>query len=240
MFRSFVILFIVSVDTWLSKNLHLILNFFFIAFTLWSKANFLIVKLIVSFPDHIEVSSGQLKTFNESVIDPKCYWKLELHLLFWWQFILFKQHYIFLYITIFIWEVRFTCFLKWFGTTMNTKFLKVLQLGLFIQICHQVLLPLNLTVSIGFFGLIALFLRRDLIIICFGRFLSKLGLGLPRKIFVFLRACLSKIQTKLFSKAAWVLIADIRLQISNINWSIVWNCGVLISLVQTFQILLWE
>ena len=73
MFRSFVILFIVSADTWLSKNLHLILNFFFIAFTLWSKANFLIVKLIVSFPDHIEVSSGQLKTFNESVIDPKCY-----------------------------------------------------------------------------------------------------------------------------------------------------------------------
>ena len=65
-------------------------------------------------------------------------------LLFLWKFILFKQHYIFLYITIFIWEVQFTCFLKWFGITINTKFLKVLQFGLFIQICHQVLLSLKL------------------------------------------------------------------------------------------------
>ena len=30
------------------------------------------VELIVSFPDEIEVSSGHLKGFNESLIDPKC------------------------------------------------------------------------------------------------------------------------------------------------------------------------
>ena len=38
-------------------------------------------------------------------------------------------------------------------------------------------------------------------------------------IFVFLGACLSKIETKLFLKAAWVLIADILSKISNLNWS---------------------
>ena len=52
-------------------------EFFFIAFILQRKANFLIMELIVSFPDDIEVSSGQLKTFNESVIDPKCLLKIE-------------------------------------------------------------------------------------------------------------------------------------------------------------------
>ena len=51
---------------------------------------------------------------------------------------------IFLYVTIFIWEVRFTCFPKWFEITINTKFLKVLQFGLFFQIGQQVSLSLKL------------------------------------------------------------------------------------------------
>ena len=38
---------------------------------------FLIMELVVSFPDDIEVSSGQLKWFNESVIDSKCLLKVE-------------------------------------------------------------------------------------------------------------------------------------------------------------------
>ena len=41
--------------------------------------------------------------------------------------------------------------------------------------------------------------------------------------FVFLGARLSKIETKLFAKAAWVLVVDILLQISNLNWSLL-NC----------------
>ena len=40
------------------------------------KANFLIMELIVSFPDDIEVSSSQLKKFNESVIDLECLLKI--------------------------------------------------------------------------------------------------------------------------------------------------------------------
>ena len=41
--------------------------------------------------------------------------------------------------------------------------------------------------------------------------------------FVFLGARLSKIETKLFAKAAWVLMVDILLQISSLNWSLL-NC----------------
>ena len=67
----------VSLDTVLNENLLLILNSLFIsAFTLWRKANSLIMELIVSFPDDIEVYSGQLKTFDESVDDPKCLLKI--------------------------------------------------------------------------------------------------------------------------------------------------------------------
>ena len=39
----------------------------------------------------------------------------------------------------------------------------------------------------------------------------------PRKIFVYLKL---KKKKKKFSKAAWVFVADILLQISNLNWSL--------------------
>ena len=76
MTRSFIALFMVSVDTWLIENLLLIFNFFFIAFILWWKANLLIMELTVSFPDDILVSSDQLKRFYEAVVDPKCLLKI--------------------------------------------------------------------------------------------------------------------------------------------------------------------
>ena len=53
------ILFMASVDIWLQENLLLI-------------SIFLIMELIASMSDDIEVSSGQLKRFDESVIDPNC------------------------------------------------------------------------------------------------------------------------------------------------------------------------
>ena len=67
----------VSVDKWLNKNRLLVLNFFFISFILWSNTNFLLMKLIVSFPHYIEVSLGQLKKYKEPVIDPKSLLKIE-------------------------------------------------------------------------------------------------------------------------------------------------------------------
>ena len=57
--RLFMILFMASVDIWLQENLLLI-------------SIFLIMELIASMSDDIEVSSGQLKRFDESVIDPNC------------------------------------------------------------------------------------------------------------------------------------------------------------------------
>ena len=87
------------------------------------------------------------------------------------------------------------------------------NLAYLFRFCH-----LNLTISLGFSDLFALFLRHNLIIICFRRFLLKWSLRFPRKFFVFLGACLYKIEIKIFLEAAWVLIADILLQISNLNW----------------------
>ena len=66
------------------------------------------------------------------------YWKLQRHPFVLITIYPFKQYCIFLYITIFIWDLRFTCFLKWFGTIINTAFLKVLKFGWFIQICQHV------------------------------------------------------------------------------------------------------
>ena len=59
----------VSVYTWLNENSHLILNFLFIDCLYTS------VKGKFSNND-IEVSSGQLKRFNQCVIDPKCLLKI--------------------------------------------------------------------------------------------------------------------------------------------------------------------
>ena len=36
------------------------------------------MELILSFPDDTEVSSDQLKRFDESVVDPKCLLKIEV------------------------------------------------------------------------------------------------------------------------------------------------------------------
>ena len=154
MSRSFMILFRVFIDTGLKENFLLILNFYYCFFTLLKD-----------------------KIFNNGVncAIPWLYWSIfgptkeiwrvyswsEMFIenssdivLFWWKFITFKHNYIFFYITFFIWEVRFTCFPKWFGITINTKFLKVLQFGLFIQIWHQVSLSLKLDNVTGIFWLI--------------------------------------------------------------------------------------
>ena len=71
--------------------------------------------------------------------------------------------------------------------------------------------------SLGFFWLICLVFETwsNQIIICFRRFLSKWSFWFPHKIFVYL-----KLKKKFFSKAAWVPIADMLLQLSNLNWSL--------------------
>ena len=98
------------------------------------------------------------------------------------------------------------------------SFSKYCNLAYLFRFANRFRCPLNLTMSLRFLDLFALFLRRDLVIIYFWRFLLKWGFWFPSKICVFLGECLSQIETKLFSKAAWVLIVEIVLKISNLNW----------------------
>ena len=81
--------------------------------------------------------------------------------------------------------------------------------------CHW-----NLATSLGFSDFFSLFLRHDLIIIGFRRFLLKWFFWFPRKFFVLLWAYLYKVQIKLFLKATCVFIVDILLKISSLNWSL--------------------
>ena len=78
--------------------------------------------------------------------------------------------------------------------------------------------------SLGFFELFALFLRRNLIIICLQIIPFEVNLRnekflFPRKIFVFLGACLSEFEANLFPNASGVHRADMLLKISNCSLS---------------------
>ena len=108
MSRSSMILFMVSLDTWWIENSLLILNFLFIAFILWWKTNFLIIELCHS-----------LMALNFGLVDPKFSLKIKVtHFCFNKKFIIFKQQYIILYITIFriFWPIWFL-FLSGFSFT---------------------------------------------------------------------------------------------------------------------------
>ena len=88
------------------------------------------MELNLSFPDDMEVSSCQLQRFVESLIDPKCSLKIEATSFCFDKNLSFLGNIIFSYMLFFFSEVHFTCSPKWFGITINTKFLKVL-IGLF-------------------------------------------------------------------------------------------------------------
>ena len=98
------ILFMVSVDTWLNKNSLLILNFFFPAFILWSKANILIMELIVPFPNDILVYLGQLKRFDKFMVDPKYLLNIEATSFCFDKNVSFSSNIIFSCILIFFFE----------------------------------------------------------------------------------------------------------------------------------------
>ena len=140
----------------------------FIVFILRWKESFLIIELIVSFAEDSKRSSGLLKRFNESVTDPKCLLNCLIVLITIYHF---HATFYFLVYCCFIWEVQFTFFSKWFVITININFLKVLQFALFMQISTKLSLKFDNVTRI--FDLFALFLRRDLVIICLRRFLLK-------------------------------------------------------------------
>ena len=165
MSRSFMILFMVFVETKL--NFAFNFEFFPYCFYTWVKGKFLIMELIVSFPDDIAVSSGQLKRFNESVIDPKCLLKVKATSFCFNNNLSFSNNIIFSSILLFLFEKD--------GLHASQNSLQLQSTISFSKYCNLHCLfgfatrfrcRLNLTMSIGFFILLALFLRRALIIIC--------------------------------------------------------------------------
>ena len=72
------------------------------------------------------------------------------------------------------------------------SFSKYCSLAYFFRLVNRFRCHLNLTMLLGFFDM---FLRHDLIIICFRRALLKWVFWFPRKIFVFLGAWSSKTET---------------------------------------------
>ena len=164
MSRSFIILFIVSLE-----NPLLILNFFFNAFILWQKANFLIMRFITPWwhwsifgpTKHIWRSCIWSKMFIENWGDTY---------LFWLKFILFESKIIFSCISLFFFlEVPFTCLAKWFGiklqyfeklsvdgNTLTLSFSKYFHLAYLFRFATRFRCHLNLTMSLGFFWLISI------------------------------------------------------------------------------------
>ena len=91
--------------------------------------------LIVSFPDNIGVSSGQLNRFNRSIIDPECLLKISATFFCLMTFYPFQA-------TLYFLVYYYFCLRS--GITINTNVLKLMQFSLFIQISQQALLSLNL------------------------------------------------------------------------------------------------
>ena len=132
---------------------------------------------------------GRLKRFNESVTDPKCLLKVETTSSCFDNNLSFSCN---LYITILSEKYGLHFFQNDLELRPTLSFSKYCNLAYLFRFATKFRCRLNLTMSLGFFDLFALFLRRDLVIICLRRFLLKWLFWFSRKIFVFLGACLSK------------------------------------------------
>ena len=158
----------VSEDTWLIDNSLLILNFFFIFFILWWKTKFLIMELIVSFPDDIEVSSNQSKRFNESVNWFGMFVENCSNILLFDNILSFSSNIIFSCILQFLFEkYGLHAFQNYLELQSTLSFSKYCNLTYSFRFANRFCCHLNLTNSLGFSDLFALFLRHDLIIISF-------------------------------------------------------------------------
>ena len=97
----------------------------------------------MSFPDDIEVSLGQLKRFNKSVIDPKCLLKVDATSFCFDDNLSFSSN-IFSCILLFLFEkYGLHAFQNGFELQSTLSFSKYWE-HLFIQICHQVSWSLKL------------------------------------------------------------------------------------------------
>ena len=151
----------------------LILIFLFIVSKLWWKASFLTMELIVSFPDHIEVFSGQVKRFNASVTGTKCLLKGEATSFCFDNNLSFSSN-IFSCILLFLFENHgLNAFQNGFELQSTLSFSKYCNLAYLFRFVTKFRCRLNLTMLLGFCHLFDLCLRRYIVVICLLRFLLK-------------------------------------------------------------------
>ena len=169
-----------------------VFSFFFFLHIIFIFGERQILELIVSFPDDIEVSLGQLKRFNKSVIDPKCLLKVDATSFCFDDNLSFSSN-IFSCILLFLFEkYGLHAFQNGFELQSTLSFSKYWE-HLFIQICHQVSWSLKLDDVTRIFWSICLVFETWSGHYCLRRLLLKWDFRFPRKIFVFLGATLSMI-----------------------------------------------
>ena len=118
-------------------------------------------------PDATEVSSGQLKRFNESVIDPKYSMKVEVTSFSFNSNLFFSSNIIFSCILLFLFEkYGLHAFQNNLELQSTLSFSKYCNLAYSFRFATKFRCRLNLTMSLRFFELFALCSRRALVIIC--------------------------------------------------------------------------
>ena len=109
------------------------------------------------FNNDVEVSSGQLKRFNQSVIDPKCLLKIPATSFCFYNNLSFSSNIIFSCILLFLFEKyglhAFQNGLELWSTLSFSKYCNLVYLVRFANRFHC---HLNLKMSLGFFWLICL------------------------------------------------------------------------------------
>ena len=129
----------------------------------------------MSLSDDIEVSSSQLKRFDESIIDPECLLKIAATSFFLITLYPFQATLYFLtFLLLFVFEKYGShAFQNGLELKSTLSFSNYCNSAYLVRFANRFCCHLNLTMSQGFFDLFALILRHDLIIICFRMFLIK-------------------------------------------------------------------
>ena len=171
--------------------------------------------VIVSFPDDIEVYLGQLKSSNESIIDSKCLLKFEAASFCFDNNFSFSSN-IFSCILLFLFEkYDLHTFQNGLELQSTLNFSNYCNLAYLFRFATKFCCRLNLTMSLGFFDLFALFLRRDLVIICLQRFLLKWCFDSLVKFLFFYEHVYLKLKQNYFKVC---IGSHGRHTITNLNW----------------------
>ena len=142
---------------------------------------------ILSIPDYVYLR--QPKRFNESAIDQNCLLKVEGTFFCFDNKLFFSSRLHFLvYCDNYLKSTIYMLSKMVRNYSQQLGFSKYYNLTFLFRFSTRFRFCLNLTMSKGFFNLLALFLRCDMMIICFRRFLLRIGFLIPSKKFCYQRS----------------------------------------------------